>query len=392
VTYEGNCHLGDLFTSRREKGRQGLPTLSVTINEGVVRRDSLDRKQETSLLPEEHLLARRNDIAYNMMRMWQGAFGLVNQEGLVSPAYVVLTPKENVDPLYASFLFKASRSIYLFWAYSHGLTEDRLRLYFDDFAKIPVLVPNLDAQRAIGRLFRTWDDALAKAHALLENSRHQKLALMQLLLTGQKRIGPFIAKRRVAHLGEFFSERVETGFQNLPLLSITRDDGVVPRNEISEKDVSSIDKTNYRRICPGDIGYNTMRMWQGISALSSLEGIISPAYTVVIPNQDINGRFFAHLFKFAPVVFQFYRYSQGLVSDTWNLSFKDFAAIRVEIPSLEEQIAIADVLDTADGVINAAERLVQRLEQEKRALMQQLLIITGKHQVHLLDATAAAAP
>lgn len=365
MTYEGNCRLGDLFKSRREKGRANLPTLSVTINDGIVYRDSLDRKQETSLLPEEHLLVKRGDIAYNMMRMWQGAFGLVEHEGLVSPAYVVLAPRKDVDPLYASYLFKTPRSIYLFWAYSHGLTEDRLRLYFDDFAKIPISVPDLNNQKKIGQILKTWDDAIASAKALLENGRRQRLALMQRLLTGNERIRQSSAQRRSVHLGELFSERSETGFPDLPLLSITREGGVVPRGEVSDKDVSSADKSNYRRICPGDIGYNTMRMWQGISALSSLEGIVSPAYTIVIPSRNINGRFAAQLFKFAPVVFLFYRYSQGLVSDTWNLNFRDFAAVRVEIPPLEEQIAIADVLDTADGAIDSASKTVQRLEQEK---------------------------
>ena len=74
MTYSGNRRLGDLFSSRREKGRPGLPTLSVTLNDGLVNREDLDRKQETNLAPEEHLLVKPGDIAYNMMRMWQGAF------------------------------------------------------------------------------------------------------------------------------------------------------------------------------------------------------------------------------------------------------------------------------------------------------------------------------
>ena len=60
--------LGKVFKSRRERGFPGLPTLSVTLNSGLVLRESLDRKTDTSLTPEEHLLVRRGDIAYNMMR------------------------------------------------------------------------------------------------------------------------------------------------------------------------------------------------------------------------------------------------------------------------------------------------------------------------------------
>lgn len=70
--------LGNVFKSRRERGRTGLPTLSVTLNDGLVLRESLERKTDTNLSPEEHLLVREGDIAYNMMRMWQGASAFPN--------------------------------------------------------------------------------------------------------------------------------------------------------------------------------------------------------------------------------------------------------------------------------------------------------------------------
>ncbi len=94
MIYKGNHKLGDFFTIRRERGTPGLPMLSVTMNNGVVTRESLNRKMETNLSDEEHLLVRKDDIVYNMMRMWQGASGLADRDGLISPAYVVLAPKK----------------------------------------------------------------------------------------------------------------------------------------------------------------------------------------------------------------------------------------------------------------------------------------------------------
>src|SRR5437667_7381855 len=104
--------LGKVFKSRRERGRVGLPTISVTLNNGLVLRESFDRKTDTTLSPEEHLLVRNGDIAYNMMRMWQGASGLARFDALVSPAYVVLKPTKEIDPVFASYLFKAARMTY----------------------------------------------------------------------------------------------------------------------------------------------------------------------------------------------------------------------------------------------------------------------------------------
>ena len=72
--------LGELFRLRKEPGVAGLPVLSVTVNRGLVIRDSLERKDGGKLSPNAHLLIRKGDIAYNMMRMWQGASGLAKQD------------------------------------------------------------------------------------------------------------------------------------------------------------------------------------------------------------------------------------------------------------------------------------------------------------------------
>ena len=67
-----------------------------------------------------------------------------------------LEPKHNIDSRFAFHWFKSARMIYHFWAYSHGLTEDRLRLYFDNFCEVPVSPPSLDEQRHIADLLDSW--------------------------------------------------------------------------------------------------------------------------------------------------------------------------------------------------------------------------------------------
>jgi type I restriction enzyme, S subunit len=386
MAYEGTKRLGDFFSSRREKGCVGLPFLSVTVNDGLVDRDSLDRKFDTNIPPEKHLLVKKGDIAYNMMRMWQGASGMANKDGLVSPAYVVLKPRQGVDSSFAAHLFKSPRLIHMFWAYSYGLTDDRLRLYFADFARIPVTLPPIGSQKAMGKMLAVWSDAADLVDQMIENSRREKRGLMQRLLSGKSR-GEKTGTWKQCRLGELFSERTEIGRVDLPLLSVTREGGVVSQEELERKDSSSEDKSKYLRVCPGDIAYNTMRMWQGISGLSSREGIVSPAYTVVTPRAGASGRFMAHLFKSSQMIHSFYRYSQGLVSDTWNLKYRHFAEIPILLPSASKQELIADVLDNASERIRRLERLGLLFVEERRALMQQLL--SGKRHVKI-DSSAAA--
>jgi type I restriction enzyme S subunit len=205
MTYEGNCRLGDLFDRRNEKGRPGLPLLSVTLANGLVDRDTLERRQESSLSPQEHLLVKPGDIAYNTMRMWQGAYGLVDREGLVSPAYVVLSPKSSVDSEYAAQLLRTPRMLYLLWAYSYGLTDDRLRLYFEDFASIPVTVPRLDEQKKIASLLRRWDESAAVLSRLADNAQLEKRALLHKLLPSRPALvskGDLPASWKVVRLGD----------------------------------------------------------------------------------------------------------------------------------------------------------------------------------------------
>ncbi len=173
--------LGDFFCQRKEKGRPGLPLFSVTMNNGLVHRDTLERKTDSNLAEDEHLLIKEGDIAYNMMCMWQGASGLADQDGMVSPAYVVVAPTDKVDPMFASYWFKSPRMIYLFWAYSYGITGDRLRLYPKDFSKVPAIL-------------RSWDRAIEQTEKLIAAKRRLMQGLMQQLLTGRRRFPEFTTK------------------------------------------------------------------------------------------------------------------------------------------------------------------------------------------------------
>jgi type I restriction enzyme S subunit len=178
---------------------------------------------------------------------------------------------------------------------------------------------------------------------------------------------------RTYKLGELFTERTETNRVDLPMLSITGQNGVIPRNTEDNFNAPSEDRSKYLRITPGDIGYNTMRMWQGVSGLSKLEGIVSPAYTVCIPGSKIDGLFASYLFKYPPVIHLFRRYSQGMVDDTLALKFSNFSQIHVTIPDIPEQRKIAAILNTGDREIELLGRQLEALKDLKRGLMQKLL-------------------
>lgn len=184
-------------------------------------------------------------------------------------------------------------------------------------------------------------------------------------------------------LGRLFSERQETGFSDLPLLSVTDRDGVIPQEETNRKNNSNSDKTKYLRVVPGDIAYNTMRMWEGRSARVGLDGLVSPAYTVCQPEVDTSSLFFAYYFKTQPLIAQFRRYSQGLVKDTLNLKYEAFSCIPVGFPSPAEQRKIAACLMSLDEWIAAEGRKLEELREHKKGLMQQLFPREGENRPRL---------
>lgn len=175
-----------------------------------------------------------------------------------------------------------------------------------------------------------------------------------------------------APLGKFLKNRVERNHPNSTLLSVTAH-GVVPRESLVGRDTSNEDKSLYLRVLPGDLAYNTMRMWQGRSALSDLEGIVSPAYTVCTPGPDLHGEYAKHLFKYPSLVDVFRGHSQGMVKDTLSLRYAGLASIEVILPPLPEQRRIAEILTSVDDAIRATQGVIDQTRRVKQGLLQELL-------------------
>jgi len=255
---------------------------------------------------------------------------------------------------------------------------------------LSVSLPPLPEQKKIAEILSAWDRAIEQVGKLIDAKERLKKGLMQQLLTGRMRFAEFGKPVRgkgelpegwkACKLGDCFKERKETN-PDLPLLAITSDRGVIPRDEVERKDTSNADKSKYKRIAPGDIGYNTMRMWQGVSAVSTLEGIVSPAYTICTPTKGHSSNFFGYLFKYPPMIHLFHRFSQGLVSDTLNLKFRHFSQVKANVPSEAEQIRIAAVLSTCDREIELLKKKLEKLKEQKKGLMQKLL--TGEVRVKI---------
>lgn len=154
---------GRLFGHRVETGFPDLPILEVSLRTGVRVRDmeNLKRKQVMSQ-KEKYKRAAKGDIAYNMMRMWQGAVGPAPVDGLVSPAYVVVKPYDEANSSYYSYLFRTAAYMQEVNKFSRGIVADRNRLYWESFKQMPSLVPPRPEQDQIVAHLRTQDAHIAR--------------------------------------------------------------------------------------------------------------------------------------------------------------------------------------------------------------------------------------
>ena len=124
--------------------------------------------------------------------------------------------------------------------------------------------------------------------------------------------------------------------------------------------------------------YNSMRMWQGANGISPCDGIVSPAYTVLMPKQEINNGYFAALFKSVTLINEFRKNSQGMTSDTWNLKYPQIETIKVQIPSVSEQDKVSELFSVLDERIATQAQLVESLKKYKRGLLNKVFSNTDE--------------
>lgn len=250
-----------------------------------------------------------------------------------------------------------------------------------DVKRLRLLLPvERHAQKYIAELLSTQDAAIQKIEQLIAAKNRRFAATSHLLLTSRKRLNGFSTGWGLRRADEIFQSTSCKGHLNEQLLSVTQDRGVIPRDMLEGRVTMPSGETGAFKLVELGNFVISLRSFQGGLEYSNYRGLVSPAYTVLREVIEIDKRFFRHYFKSADFI---KRLSVAVIGirDGKQISFQDFCSIKLPFPLVDEQKAIAGLLDEAESEIRLLQKYAESLKTQKRGLMQKLL--TGQWQLPL---------
>ena len=264
------------------------------------------------------------------------------------------------------------------WAGIEGSTIKRL--YNDNILNTAITLPSVEEQQKIGAYFENLDNLITLHQRKYEKLHNIKKSMLEKMFpkngsnVPEIRFKGFTEAWEQRKLGDCFAERVES-MPDGELISVTINDGIKKFSELGRHDNSNDDKSKYKKVCIGDIAYNSMRMWQGASGYSPYEGIVSPAYTVLSPNSGINSKCLAYQFKLPEMIHTFQINSQGITSDNWNLKYPALSEIEIFVSRNEkEQAKIAEYFEWLDRLITLHQRELEKLQNIKKSMLEKMFV------------------
>ena len=255
------------------------------------------------------------------------------------------------------------------------------RLYNKNILETSIALPSISEQTAIGSLFRNLDDLLTSYKDNLANYQSLKATMLSKMFpkAGQNvpeiRLDGFEGEWEIKSADEIFKPVSEKNKAFLPVLSASQIDGMVLRDEIGiniKYDEATLN--NYKVVKPGQFVIH-LRSFQGGFALSKLEGITSPAYTIIdfIDKENNLSDFWNSILTSRDFIKRLETVTYG-IRDGKSISFKDFSSLKFVFPEFKEQQAIGAYFSNLDNLINSYQEKISQLVILKKKLLQDMFI------------------
>ncbi|MFD1965401.1 restriction endonuclease subunit S [Pseudonocardia alni] len=385
------------------------PLLSLRARAGLVDHLSAGGKPIDPSALVGYKIVRPGELVMNRMRAATGVFGLAEREGLVSPDYALFQLEPDVIPAYILELLRTPAMADQMRLRSRGMGTGEsgfLRLYTDAFGAMPLMLPPVEEQQAIVRYLAYANNRINRAanskrrlNRLLGEQRKtiiNRIVLagtdpgVELMNSGSRFVGSIPAHWDLMRFSQLVRPVQRAGFAHEALLSVYLGKGVIPYNEGGKRvHAPSVDLSAYQLVEPGDLVMNNQQAWRGSVGVSSIRGIVSPAYLVAKLSSQLDSTYARHLFASRPMVDQYVVASKGVGDIQRTLYWPYMRNVLVPVPPMSEQRKIVTRLEQAvtstDHSVARVSREIALLEEFRTRLTSD--VVTGRIDVREIAAT-----
>lgn len=318
----------------------------------------------------------------NIVFAWEQAIGKTtqNEVGMIGshrfPMYRPTGDTIDIDYLISYLMTKRGKDI--LEAASPGGAGRNRTLGQDRFLKSKIILPPLAEQRHISEILTAQDKVIDLKEKLLAEKQRQKKYLMQQLLTGKKRLPGFDGEWQKVKLKKLLNERKTYSPKGAEYPHVTLStEGIYAKSERYDRDhlVKNDDK-EYKITHRGDICYNPANLKFGVICMNSFgDAIFSPIYVTFEVVGKVRPEFLAAYLMRWDFINAVRKYEEGTVYERMAVKPEDFLKFEMMLPTYKEQVAISEILYTADKEIDLLRQDLEQEKQKKKALMQ--LLLTG---------------
>lgn len=346
------------------------------------------------------------DLVIHAMDGFAGAIGLSESRGKVSPVCTTVVPIDarEVEPRFWAYYLRNLAVTGFIQSLAKGIRERSTDFRWKDAGNLLVNFPNCGAQTAIADFL---DRETARIDRLVEKKKRLSILLdekltddvLQAVTIGINASIQLVPENelewtlyrpehwRVVRLKHFFRENTQYSVDGEEtLFSLRMKEGLVPHNDVSDKEILPDDLIGYKKVFSGQIVMNRMRAAIGLFGLADREGIVSPDYSIFDVSQEAHAGYFLRLFKTEPMKAAFRLLSKGLGtghSGFMRLNSDNFGRIRVAVPCFEEQQEISRYVEIRISRVtelqNRNQVSIDRLREYRAALI--TAAVTGQIDV-----------
>ena len=318
----------------------------------------------------------------NIVFAWEQAIGKTTQSevGMIGshrfPMYRPVNDRVDIDYLVSYFLTKRGTDI--LEAASPGGAGRNKTLGQERFLKSKIILPPIEEQRKIAAILTAQDKAIELKERLLAEKQRQKAYLMQQLLTGKKRLTGFSEEWGNTKLKDLLHERKTYSPKGMGYPHVTLSTGgISPKTERYDRDHLVKDEEKaYKITHKGDICYNPANLKFGVICENTFgDAIFSPIYVTFEVKEGVSREYLANYLMRSDFINAVRKYEEGTVYERMAVKPEDFLEVKVCVPQIEEQVAVAKVLSMSDYEIDLLRQSIEQERQKKKALMQ--LLLTG---------------